>query len=366
MCKCKAGFKGTPGKNKPVKCTFDFASVRPKGGYGTFKGVVAQTAKSFVTFGVKQDVKIARVGDRKLLIDSDVAVAGTMTVSGINVAAELGRAYKQKDIIASLRRQLYQQAKLNIQFLWKADESLVVYSRFETMSKGKYVDLSGNGNHISAHGGAKVSSSSIKRFCKVGVMPYGSTLTIPHTKSLDVGAESFTISVWSNLKSRPYPRTSFTIKKGYGCYFGKSSKGARAGWEFGHGYRSNGVDFCIRDQQHNQARTGLKYDAGYTTKETAQTWVHQVWVVDRDAQVATSYINGKQMKHQFAFHKPAQLTDKSDGSMGKLSNKDTLTIGNTYGWRMDGMIDELRIYRRALSASEARALYNFKAPGDSC
>jgi len=364
QCKCKAGFKGDAAKNKAVKCTFDAASARPSGGYGDYKGVVAKTDTAFVTFGAKSDVVLARTGGRKLLVDADVTVAGKMSVKGLDLDVELKRVHDQQAVLSSLRMQLYQQAKANMQFLWKADESLVLYSRFETMQGNTFKDLSHYGNHIKPSQSTKLAAGG--KYCKGLSIPFGGQLVIPHSKSLDFSENSFSISVWTNLKGRPYPRTTFTIKKGSGCYFGKGRGGALPGWEFGHGYRGNGVDFCLRDKEHNQARTGLVYDAGYTNKELEDTWSHTVWVVDREAQVASSYINGKEMKYKFTFDVPAKLTDKSDDSMDSLSNNEAIVIGNTYGWRMDGMIDELRIYRRALSASEARALYKITPPEHSC
>ena len=44
------------------------------------------------------------------------------------------------------------------------------------------------------------------------------------------------------------------------------------------------------------------------------------------------------MKYKFAFNVPAKLTDKSDDSIDSLSNAHDITIGNTYGWRMDGIV----------------------------
>merc|ERR1712224_589869 len=166
-----------------------------------------------------------------------------MSVKGLDLGAELKRVHDQQAVLSSLRMQLYQQAKANMQFLWKADESLVLYSRFETMQGSAYKDLSQYGNHIK---GSSTKLAAGGKYCKGLSIPFGGTLTIPHSKSLDFGESSFSISVWPNLAGRPYPRTTFTIKKGHGCYFGKGRGGAHPGWEFGHGYRSNGVDFCIR------------------------------------------------------------------------------------------------------------------------
>jgi len=296
-------------------------------------------------------------------MDTDVSVTGTMTIKGIDVGAALTRSYEKNAILDDLRNQLYLQAKANTN-LWKSDESLVVYHRFETLSGGKAADSSPYGNHVSLSGGCKLVSTG--KFCKGAAIPYGGTMSIANSKSLTFAYNSFTIAAWSTLKSRPYPRTSFTIKDGQGCYFGKGRAGANPGWEFGHGYRSSGVDFCMRDKDHNQARKGLNYDNGYKTGQLAEQWMHQVWIVDREARTVTTFINGKKMSEVYSFHKVNQLTDASDGSLGDMTNTHGITIGNTYGWRMDGTIDELRIYRRAVSNAEARALYTYEPPEHVC
>ena len=167
QCKCKTGFKGDAVKNKPVSCTFDAASVRPSGGYGDYKGVKAVTGKAFVSLGVKSDVILARTGDRKLLVDADVTVAGKMSVKGLDLGAELKRVHDQQAVLSSLRMQLYQQAKANMKFLWKADESLVLYSRFETMQGSSFKDLSQYGNHIKPSGSIKLAAGG--KYCKVGL-----------------------------------------------------------------------------------------------------------------------------------------------------------------------------------------------------
>ena len=51
------------------------------------------------------------------------------------------------------------------------------------------------------------------------------------------------------------------------------------------------------------------------TRTHAHTHTHMY----RDAQLTTSYINGKEMQHKFAFHQPAQLTDQSDGNTKVLT-----------------------------------------------
>ena len=162
QCKCKPGFKGDAANNKPVKCTFDAASVRPKDGYKDYKGLLAKMGKSYVSLGDKSDVIIARTGDRKLLLDADVDVAGKMSVKGLDLDVELKRVHDQEAVLASLRKQLYQQAKANMQFLWKADESLVFYSRFETMK-----DLSQYGNHPKPSATTKIQDGG--KYCKVSL-----------------------------------------------------------------------------------------------------------------------------------------------------------------------------------------------------
>jgi len=82
-------------------------------------------------------------------------------------------------------------------------------------------------------------------------------------------------------------------------------------------------------------------------------WHHVSVVYDRDANLVI-YVDGK----------PAAITDATEES-GSVDNNQSLTIGKqAHGphWPFKGSIDDVRIYNRALSAKEVKALYDLEKP----
>ena len=71
-------------------------------------------------------------------------------------------------------------------------------------------------------------------------------------------------------------------------------------------------------------------------------------VFDRSIGRTKYYINGvKQVNEQ----------DISTVT-GSINNTADLSVGTAYGWNVDGILDEVRIYNRALTTAEITDLYN--------
>ncbi len=121
-------------------------------------------------------------------------------------------------------------------------------------------------------------------------------------------------------------------------------KGNTAGSESGYGLSVTAdgyVYFKVSD-----SITEGKYLKGDKHLELHQ-WYHIIGTADRDG-LQKIYVNG-------VFDKSKDIS-----SIGNIDYSYTLTIGALRGifrfW--NGLIDEVRIYNRALSADEIQALYN--------
>ncbi len=203
-------------------------------------------------------------------------------------------------------------------------------------------DLSGQGNN------GTLTSGPTPIIGKVGQgMNFNGTgqyMSIPDPVSgvLDFGTGSFSVSVWGFHRDFTYPRTTFAFQKSNQCYVG-----GRPGWDIGHTYSADGIDVCLNDGT-NVVRSATTLDIGSRPTDFINRWIHAIIVFDRSAGRTKYYINGvKQVNEQ----------DISTVT-GSIDNTAGLLMGNLYGWTVDGIHDEVRIYNRALSATEVTNLYN--------
>lgn len=210
------------------------------------------------------------------------------------------------------------------------------------ISNSKVTDKSPFENH-GANSGATFSSD---RFGKEGgAMSFvGNNLNFSKNHSFDSG--SFSISMWGYHRNYTYPRTFGPIKKSSpNCY-----QSGGLGWDFGHTYSSSGVDVCFNDGV-NLVRRILTFNVGSRPPDFLNKWVHIVYVINRGSGRVSIYLDG------------VKQNDEVDISLlGNIQNNNDLVLGNLYGWYNDGLVDDLRIYNRALSAEEIKSLYNSYSP----
>ena len=92
----------------------------------------------------------------------------------------------------------------------------------------------------------------------------------------------------------------------------------------------------------------------YTNKTNPLQYNHIVGVADRISGTVNLYVNGTLM-----------AGTAWDGNIKDPASKWTIGIGGNSSWEekhrgnLDGWIDEVRVYNRALSADEVRALYAY-------
>lgn len=160
---------------------------------------------------------------------------------------------------------------------------------------------------------------------------------VPSAASLNFGAsESFTLSIW--VKPTVLADSAAFV-----------SKGAHNLSFPGYAIRMTGVapsfryNFLIVDTLGNVASYS---DPSASTG----SWLHLAMVVDRNAQTLTSYING------------VAVNSSSTSAVGDLTNASNLRIGRNSAscCTTSSALDDLRLYRRALTANEMSLLYQNK------
>ena len=168
----------------------------------------------------------------------------------------------------------------------------------------------------------------------------------PSSGVLDFGSTSnFTLSAWIN---RDTLTTDDVIidKKG-------SSADSQAGYDLSAWSTGNDGNICLYvGDSSNYWGTCTS-----TNITTASTWIHVVAVFDRTSNAnSTIYING--VANELS-EEGAALS-----SIGASASALALEIGTSgiFGNPFDGKIDDVRIYNRAFSPAEVKALYNW-APG---
>lgn len=122
------------------------------------------------------------------------------------------------------------------------------------------------------------------------------------------------------------------------------------GYIIGHGYYADGLSISFKDQ-YNSIQFGSKLlcDNGYQPSQLLNQWVFVGFVFDRNSAKIFAYINGLKQSGSIDISNVRGDVLRSDGA---------IYLSNVWGWVIDGIIDEVRVYNRALSDIEIKALYD--------
>ncbi len=197
---------------------------------------------------------------------------------------------------------------------------------------GKALDSSGNSNDGTLVSLGTTSSPAIGKigqalkFSGIGYIDAGTLSSLN-------GATAFTLAVWVKPRSLPF--------SGHQGIFGRgdSTGSNRTPWLWGS---SGASSLCM---QFLTTLGGAADGNLCTSNLTAGTWTHVIYTWD--GSTVRNYVNGI----QYGF-------DTTTGHI--LSDTDATTyLGYIYGYaKWDGLLDDLRVYNRALSAAEVLQLYN--------
>ena len=223
--------------------------------------------------------------------------------------------------------------------------NLIGHWRMDEQTGNEVADDSGYENHGSASGPVP----KLSKFSRGRDFDSDGIISVPNAAVLNFGTSSFSVSGWLKILDVTYPRTTFAVKKGRGCYFGPGRQGWVPGWETAHVYRAKGLRVCIRDKENRMVDKTIEFDDGYQPAQLIGQWVHYVVVFDREQRKKVfAYINGKKQSNRLDI----------SSVQGSVDNDQALEFGHLYGWKTKGTLDEYRIYKKALDEHEVDAIFH--------
>lgn len=224
---------------------------------------------------------------------------------------------------------------------WKMDES----SWTNNCSTPSVADSSGNNHHgRSCPNAGGITTTSAGKFGRAGDFDGSNDyISIPDHASLRPGDGSWTVSAWANPANSNQSSALVT----------KNQSGSP--YEMWGMYICGDVD-CINS---GQQLTFIYQESSASSwrKVTSDTdiadggWHHYMAVADKASNTLRLYVDGVEV-----------ASIKNDvGSWPNIDNTQDLIIGSDNGnsYPFDGLIDEVRIYNRALSPLEAEKLYQW-------
>lgn len=198
---------------------------------------------------------------------------------------------------------------------------LIAYYPFD----GNASDMSGNGHHGIVYGanfGEDRYGNLANSMTFDGIDDY---IDLGDNPKLDVGSSDFTLATWIRKNSATGIRDILAKRNG----------NPHHGWVF---------------QIWGTVRLWSEYGSFDTRHPSGlvRSWIHLTVVRNMIDETAELFINGS-FANKGSY--PGQdLSNSNRLSVGRLSDED--------GHYFDGSIDDIRIYNRALSATETRAIYN--------
>ena len=205
------------------------------------------------------------------------------------------------------------------------DTNLISHYTFDETSGTTAGDSAGS-NNGTLIGGPTWSTGNID-----GALSFDGTnyVNIPDNSTLE-GFSSMTVATWINSNTAQSGSNRFAV-----------GKGASYVLTFDHAVTNFQGHFAVYD--------GTTWYTSGTSENTvaSNTWVHFVGVYD-----------GTNLK---VYENGTESSSRNVGSFTIASNPNDLGIGanGSGGDKFSGVIDDVRIYNRALSASEITELYNY-------
>ncbi|MCX6702489.1 MAG: prepilin-type N-terminal cleavage/methylation domain-containing protein [Candidatus Wolfebacteria bacterium] len=213
------------------------------------------------------------------------------------------------------------------------DSSLVGYWKFDEGSGTTAYDSSGYGNTGTSTNGPSWVTGKLGDALQFNGI--NSNVVVATTPLLSIGSASFSIVHWIKLGGSS---ESGTVCKG--TPFNLSAPGYCVRFVGG------GNSMMVRVNTSSSGNSGGGTSNSFSWGDSQ--WHYVAWVVDRTTQTSKVYIDN-------------HLAGGPDSVSGypDISGSSNITIGSDGGqWYVNGLIDDVRVYNRALSAAEVAAIYN--------
>jgi len=210
------------------------------------------------------------------------------------------------------------------------ESGLVAYWPLDEDSGSMATDVSGTGNSGTITGDPGLNSDGIAGSSGYDLDGSGDYVRIPDSSSLEMSdTDAVTVSTWVNKDA---------VQSGWIALVQKSDRSYNLQFQNG-----NTPVFTIYDSNWHTADSDITAQNG--------RWLHLVGTFD--GSTVRMYVNGTLVGTATA----TEIADSGGADLGIGENLDTS------GREVDAQMDEVRIYDRALSSSEARSLYNATSSG---
>jgi hypothetical protein len=205
-------------------------------------------------------------------------------------------------------------------------EGLVLYLSFDDAGNNVIEDLSGNGNDGENHGAKPVEGKHGMALEYEGLTTW---ITVTHTPDLNFGPDdSLTAACWAKVSGPP---------SGQGNLLAKYAVGAGTTPFYGMFHNANNkVHAYIRDAG------GTAVQPWSQDVINDDQWHHLALVRDTAEEKIYLYVDGN-------------MDFEAADTTGDLSNDVPLAIGRHTGEFLVGAVDEVMVFRRALSQDEVEA-----------
>jgi len=205
---------------------------------------------------------------------------------------------------------------------------LVGYWTFDEGTGTVAADSSGEGNDGAFQGtGSNWTGGRVGNYA--AQFNGGNYFESPSASSLNFGTSGFSVSFWAKKAATG----------GQHSFIGKNSATNVPGWIIYQ--HSDGRSLVLLVSDGTGAYDSIPYNDGINDG----AWHHVVGVMDRSGSTLYLYVDGVLVK------------SGATSIAGSVSNAHVLDMGYTWGL-LDGLLDDVRIYNRALSAAEILAIYN--------
>jgi hypothetical protein len=222
---------------------------------------------------------------------------------------------------------------------------LVGWWKFDETSGTSASDSSGNGNTGTLVDGPTWTTGGMNNGALTFVAATSQYVSVPYSSIFDFGTGSFTVSAWMKANSLPATQHAAAAQ-----LVGKQAPNESKGWglQFQDSSGTGKAGLYINDAAGHYA-TYIN-----STPLSLGVWYHLVFIVDRSTNTLRSYVNG--IKYG---------SEPSIAGYGNVDYTNTLFIGSerTDLSFFDGTIDDARVYNRALSATDVKALYTSTGGG---
>ena len=216
-----------------------------------------------------------------------------------------------------------------------AQANLVGHWSFE----GNFNDSSGNGNDATAHGDATIVNDPERG--QVAILDgNGDYIEIPHSNFLNITGEQISLAAWVYFDDVSGPPEIIIAK-----VFNNNTHQSPY-FSYGLHILTNGQPRFWQSVGGGTANIPAPADQFFQSKQ----WYHLAGVYDGSAM--TLYVNGEAV----AVNSNVSGTINGYNSLLRLGTNGGLTE------QMSGMLDDVRIYSRDMSAEQVRNLYNGTAP----